>query len=157
MRAVARPWLGAVLLLVAAPTIAAARTARAVPPPPPPPPGCSKACSGPPPPPTPVPTPAPTVVAPQPVVTVHVAARKVARGHVARIAVRASTNDRVTLQVYYHHGKPTTWQATIGSSGSLMRTWRIPRKAPVGPALIKVTVDGAAGKVRRLLTFRVVR
>lgn len=118
------------------------------PPPPPPPPNC-KSCPGPPPPPTQVPTPVPTVVAPQPVVDVKLETPKVSRGHAAKVTVDASTDDRVTVVVHYHRRKAATYHAKIGSSGTLVKSWKIPKTAPVGKAAVVVTVSGGAAKVSR--------
>lgn len=111
-------------------------------PPPPPPPGC-KGCGAPPSPPTPVPTLAPTVVPTEAVVDVHLATAKVSRGHEEKVNVAASTDDQVAIEVRYRTGKPKLYRATVGSTGTAVTTWKIPKNAPVGKASIKISVSGA--------------
>lgn len=79
------------------------------------------------------------------------------RGKIAKISVEASTNDSVTLQIYYRHRKPVTWHGKIGGKGKLTRSWTVPKKAPVGVTVVKVTVDGPDGKVQKLVLLHIVR
>lgn len=131
--------VAACLLLPASSAYAATGTGV---PPPPPPPGC-KPCGVPPSPPTPVPTLAPTVVPTEAVVDVHLASTKVSRGHEEKVNVAASTDDQVAIEVRYRTGKPKLYRATVGSTGTAVTTWKIPRTAPVGKGSIKISVSGA--------------
>lgn len=142
--------LAAVLSLVSG-SVAFA-SSGAAPPPPPPPPDC-KSCPGPPPPPTPVPTPAPTIVAPQPVVDVKLDTPKVPRGHAVKVGINASTDDAVTLIVHYRHAKPARYHATIGSSGRLTKSWKVPKSVAPGKVVIVVTVRGDGARVSKELSL----
>jgi hypothetical protein len=87
---------------------------------------------------------APTAVPAVPVVDVHVAESKVSRGQTQEVSVDASTNDTVLVQVQFKGGKPITYRSKIGSSGTLVKKFKIPRSAPLGKAQIKVSVKGSA-------------
>lgn len=126
------------------------------PPPPPPGPGC-KQCPGPPPPPTPVPTLAPTVVPQQQVVRVALSPTHVKRGHRAKLSVTAARHPRVTLVVRYRYGKATTYRATIGKSGTLVRRWTVPKRAPVGKASVRIDLSGAGKHYSTAVSFVVTR
>jgi hypothetical protein len=134
-------------------TAAMAQTPRAIPPPPPTPPGCNSPCTGPPPPPTPVPTPQPTTVAPHPVVVVQLQSPRVSRGHTVRVSVAASTDDAVTLTVKYHRGKPKISHGKIGSTGTLVHRWKVPKRAPVGKGRVTIVVRGHEGTISKSLSF----
>jgi hypothetical protein len=141
--------LGGLLLVLVASTAHASAL-----PPPPPPPGCLT-CNPPPPPPTPVPTVAPTAVPAQPAVDVHLAAQKVSRGQTDQVSVDASTNDTVILLIQFKTGKPITFRSRIGGSGTLVQKFRVPKGAPVGKAVVKISVKGAgnySGTISFLVT-----
>lgn len=123
--------------------LAAGTATAAALPPPPPPPNCPT-CNPPPPPPTPVPTVAPTAVPAEPVVDVHLAAQKVSRGQTDQVSVDASTNDTVTLLIQFKSGKPITIRSKIGGSGLLVQKFKVPKSAPVGKAVVKISVKGSA-------------
>lgn len=125
-------------------------------PPPPPPPGCNT-CGGPPPPPTPVPTVAPTQVQAQPVVQVKVDITKVSRGHAVKLDVSAATDDLVTVSIRYPKGKPSVYHEKIGSSGELIKTLKVPKRAPLGRAVVTVTVSGSDGKYTKAFAVQVTR
>src|SRR5579884_4086648 len=104
--------------------------AHADPPSPPGTPGC-KPCNGPPPPPTPVATLDTSTLPPGQVVEVQVTPTKVKRGGTTHASISAPANDKVTLAVRYPHGKSVTYSATIGSSGKLVKSWKVPRSTSV--------------------------
>ena len=126
------------------------------PPGPPPPPPCAP-CAGPPPPPTPVPTVAPTVVPVQPVVAVKLSDNKVSRGDTVKLAVDASTDDQVEIDVQYHKWKPKVYKSKVGSSGTIVQSWKIPKHAPIGKATVKVTVTGSTDTLTKTLDLEVTR
>jgi hypothetical protein len=80
----------------------------------------------------------------QPVVDVHVSDTKVSRGQTQEISVDASTNDNVTVLIQFKSGKPITYRSRIGSSGTLVKKFKIPRSAPLGKAEIRIYVKGSA-------------
>ncbi len=125
------------------------------PPPPPPPPNCD-VCSGPPPPPTPVATVAPTVVAVESMVDIKVFPSRVNRGRNIKLSVLASTDDTVSVAVKYHATKAKNLRYRVGSSGTLTRTWIVPRSIPVGQARVRVVVTGRHDKVSRTVSVTVV-
>jgi hypothetical protein len=148
------PWTALGVVLV---SLLIAPNARAGPPPPPPPsPGC-RVCSGPPPPPTPVATLAPTVVPHQQVVSVTLSPTHVKRGHRAKLAIKAAHNDRVTMVLRYRVGKPATYRARIGGSGTLVRRWRVPQSAPTGKASVRIRVTGNSTNYGTTVAFAVVK
>jgi hypothetical protein len=133
-----------------------APSAHADPPPPPTPPGCHS-CGGPPVPPTPVATLAQGTVPVAHTVSVELAPTHIKRGATAKASVSADAADKVLLVVHYHKGKPTTYHATVGSSGKLVKTWKVPRAAPLGKASVKVTVHGSGDPYSTTITVTVVR
>jgi hypothetical protein len=130
-----------IVLVVAGAASFSVPAAHADPPGPPTPPGCHP-CGGPPVPPTPVSTLSPGTVPLAHTVSVELAPLHVKRGETAKASVTASATAHVSLVVHYHRGKPVTYRATIGTSGKLVKEWRVPKKAPLGKATVKVTVDG---------------
>lgn len=148
--------LVAVVLATVIFLMSAAGALASTPPPPPAPPNCPT-CGGPPPPPTPVPTVAPTAVAPQSVVDVHLTTTRIPRGHEIRLQVDASTDDVVTVSIRFKSGKPILYQGKIGSSGTLVKTWKVPKSAPLGKASVAITVAGKTDKYAKSLDFQVVR
>jgi hypothetical protein len=91
------------------------------------------------------------------VVSVELKPLHVKRGGTTRASVTADTDDKVTLVVHYHRGKQVTYRATIGPSGKLVKRWRVPRKAPLGKASVKVTVDGTGDPYKTTVTLLVTR
>jgi hypothetical protein len=136
-------------------SVAFASVAASVPPPPPPP-GCNT-CGGPPPPPTPVPTVAPTQVPAQPVVQVTVNVTKVSRGHAVKLDVTAATDDLVTVTIKYPKGKPAIYHEKIGSTGELNTTLKVPKSAPLGKAVVTVTVSGSDGKYTKAFSVQITK
>ncbi len=149
-----RVLLAAALLTAA--SVIGVPAAHADPPAPPTPPGC-RSCGGPPVPPTPVPTLGQSAVPVEHVVSVELAPVHVKRGGTTRASITATSDDRVTLVVHYHRGKPVTYRATIGASGKLVKRWKVPRHAPLGKAAVKVTVDGTGDPYRTTVTLLVTR
>jgi len=145
---------GLILLpLVVALALPSGAHASAPPPPPPPPPTVSP----PPAPPTPVPTVAPTVIAPQPVIDVSLSSSKVSRGQTQKVDVAGSTDDVVMVTIHYKSGKPVIYKATIGSTGKLTKSWKVPKSAPVGKATVKVAVQSDGTAVAKSFSFQVVK
>jgi hypothetical protein len=145
----------ATVMVIAWTSSAFAAVAGSVPSPPPPP-GCN-ICNGPPPPPTPVPTVAPTQVPAQPVVQVKVDITKVSRGHAVKLDVTAATDDLVTVTIRYPKGKPSVYHQRIGSSGELIKTLKVARNAPLGRAVVTVTVTGTDGKYTKAFAVQVTK
>ncbi|MGH2442339.1 MAG: hypothetical protein ACRDFX_04150 [Chloroflexota bacterium] len=125
-------------------------------PPPPPPPPCSS-CVSPPLPPTPVASLQPKLVAPQPLVEVHLDTAKVARGHRAKMTIKASTGDTVALRVQYRKWKPHTSHSKVGKSGNDTQTWKIPKHAPLGKAEVTVTVVDGGDSLSKTLSIQVTK
>lgn len=148
------------LVLIAVLLIAAvhlgAPSAHADPPPPPTPPGCHS-CGGPPVPPTPVPTLGQGTVPVAHSVSVELAPTHIKRGAMARASVSADAADKVALVVHYHRGKPVKYHATVGTSGKLVKKWRVPRTAPLGKASVKITVNGSGDPYTATITLTIVR
>jgi hypothetical protein len=137
MRAV----IAASAMLFACAQLIGVSSALADPPAPPPPPPC-KYCDGPPPPPTIVPTVAPTQIAQGPIVDVRLAPTHVSRGKTAKVAVTAEQHAKVVISVRYHREKtPHILHTTVGTSGMLVRAWKVPKSAPLGKATVTVTVS----------------
>jgi hypothetical protein len=90
-------------------------------------------------------------------VSVELTPLHVKRGGTTRASITAGSNDKVTLVVQYHRSKPVTYRATIGSSGKLVKRWKVPRRAPLGKATVKVTVDGAGDPYNTTVTLLVTR
>lgn len=132
-------------------------TRAGAPPPPPPTPICTW-CLGPPPAPTPVPTLAPTVVAPvMTAVSVEVSPVHVKRGQSAKVQVSASKAAKVTIMVRYHSGKPATYRATTDGAGKLVKTWRVPKSAPLGKARVQIDVAGEGKPYSTTVSITVVK
>jgi len=125
-------------------------------PPPPPPPSCY-VCSGPPPPPTPVPTVALTLVPVQQPVAVRLSPTHVGRGHLTKVQVTASSGDDVTEVMRFRGGKSITYRATVGASGTLMNSRKIPETTPPGKAVLTVSVREAEKTVVESLSFLVTK
>ena len=146
--------LGALLLQLISPSGVRAGTTN--PPPPPTPPGCNS-CGGPPPPPTPVPT-IPATVSPSVVsVAVRLSPSRIRRGQQARLTVAAAVANPVTAVVRYRHGKPVTYHGKIGSSGTYVKSWKIPKSAPLGKATLQVTVKSVVNPYSGTIPFEVVK
>jgi len=145
-----------VMAMVLAWTSSAFASAADSVPPPPPPPGCNT-CGGPPPPPTPVPTVAPTQVPAEPVVQVKVDVTKVSRGHAVKLDVTAATDDLVTVTFKYPKGRPILYHQKIGSSGELIQGFKVSKKAPLGKAVVTVTVAGSDGKYTKAFSLQITR
>jgi hypothetical protein len=129
-----------VLLIAQAMTVTAAKAA--LPPAPPAPPDC-KICIGPPPPPTPLPTVAAALLPAQPSVDVQLAPTHVSRGHTARVQVQAPQYAAVSVAVRYKGLKSFhVFHTKVGSSGTAVQTWKVPKNAPLGTAQVKVQVSG---------------
>lgn len=133
-----------------------APSAHADPPSPPTPPGCHS-CGGPPVPPTPVATLAQGQVPVAHTVSVELAPTRIKRGAMAKASVSADADDKVVLVIHYHKGKPTTYRATVGTSGKLVKTWRVPKTAPLGKASVKVTVNGSGDPYSTTINLVVLR
>jgi hypothetical protein len=132
----------AALLVLLAQTVGATVASAALPPPPPAPPDC-KTCIGPPPPPTPLPTAAPALLPSQPSVDVHLAPTHVSRGHAAKVQVQAPQDATVSVGVRYKGTKAyKVFHTKVGSSGTAVQAWTIPKNAPLGTAQVKVAVSG---------------
>lgn len=125
-------------------------------PPPPPPPSCH-VCSGPPPPPTLVPTVAPTLVPMQQSVVVRLSPTHVGRGHPTKVQVTASTNDDVTEVVHFREGKSATYRARVGASGTLTNSYKVPDTAPLGKAVLTVTVREEEKTIVESVSFQVIK
>lgn len=136
--------------------LAGTHTAHAGPPGPPTPPGCHS-CGGPPVPPTPVPTLGESTVPVEHVVSVELSPLHVKRGGTTKATVAASTSDKVTMVVHYHTGRPVTYRAIVGSSGKLVKQWKVPRNAPLGKASVKITVAGTGSPYKTTVTMVVTR
>jgi hypothetical protein len=146
--------LGALLLQLIPPSGVRASTTN--PPPPPTPPGC-KSCGGPPPPPTPVPTIPPTVSPSVVSVAVRMSPSRVRRGQQARLTVTASVDNAVTVVVRYRRGKPVTYHGKISGTGTYVKSWKIPKAAPLGKATLQVTVKGVPDPYRGTIPFEVIK
>lgn len=146
--------LGAVL--VGALTLPVASSVSAALPPPPPPPECH-VCSGPPPPPTLVPTVAVTLVPVEQSVAVRLSPTHVGRGHRAKVQVTASSDDAVTEVMRFHEGKSITYRAKVGASGTLLHSCKIPETAPLGKAVLTVSVRDAEKTVVESVSFLVTK
>ncbi len=132
----------AALLVLLAQTVGATVASAALPPPPPAPPDC-KTCIGPPPPPTPLPTAAPTLLPSQPSIDVHLAPTHVSRGHTAKVQVQAPQDATVSVAIRYKGTKTyQVFHTKVGSSGTAVQSWKIPKNAPLGTAQVKVSVSG---------------
>ena len=127
------------------------------PPPPPTPPPC-RWCGGPPPAPTPVATLAPIVVASDThSVAVEISPTRVRRGGRTQVAVTAKVDDKVTMVIQYYHGKPSSYRATIGRSGRLVKRWNVPKTAPLGKATVRIGVAGSGKPYNALVSFSVTK
>jgi hypothetical protein len=91
------------------------------------------------------------------VVSVELSPLHVHRGGTTKATITASTDDKVTLVVRYHHARPVKYHGTVGSSGKLVKRWKVPRKAPIGKATVTVTVDGAGKPYRATASLVVTR
>jgi hypothetical protein len=132
--------------------VAGVSSVLADPPGPPPPPTC-KYCEGPPPPPTPVATVGPTLLPALPAVDVHLAPTHVSRGHTAKIEVSAQQSAAVTIAVMYRGWKKSrVSHSKVGVTGTLVKTWKVPKSAPLGDAQIKVMVSGQSQAFNLALT-----
>jgi predicted dinucleotide-binding enzyme len=94
-------------------------------------------------------------LAPQPVVDVRLATTKVSRGKTEKINIAASTDDVVVVTIRYRSGKPLVIKAKVGSSGTLVKTWTVPKSAPVGKASVKVVVESDGTQISKSFTFQV--
>ena len=104
-----------------------------------------------------MPTVAPTQVPAQPVVQVSVDLTKVSRGHSVKLDITAATDDDVTVAVRYPKGKPSVFHQKIGGSGELIQKLRVPKKAPLGRAVVTVTVSGSDGKYTKAFSVEITR
>lgn len=112
------------------------------PPGPPPPPTC-KSCPGPPPPPTPLPTASPGDSTSQQVVNVNLAPTHISRGHVAKLKIMAQESAGVTIRIQYRGAKKASVShSKVGSNGTLVKSWKIPKNAPLGTGQVKVDIEG---------------
>jgi hypothetical protein len=156
MKRAAAAGLLAMAMIVAWGSSAFASAANTTPPPPPPP-GGGTIGGGPPPPPTVVPTVAPTQVPAQPVVQVKVDITKVSRGHAVKLDVTAATDDLVTVMIRYPKGKPSIYHQKVGSSGELIKTLKVAKNAPLGRAVVTVTVTGDDGKYTKAFSVQITK
>lgn len=127
-----------------------------VPPPPPPPPNCGY-CTPPPAPPTPVATLAPTLAPAQQIVAVHLSPTRVRRGHTTKLVVTAAADDGVTVVVQYRQGKPVTYHGKVGSSGTYVKSWKVPTSVATGKAQAKVTVESRPTPYSTTISFTVTK
>ncbi len=141
-------------VLVGALTLPVMSSVGAALPPPPPPPSCH-VCSGPPPPPTLVPTVSLTLVPVEQSVVVRLSPTHVGRGHRTKVQVTASFNDDVTEVMRFREGKSITYRAKVGASGTLMNSRKIPATAPLGKAVLTVSVREAEKTVVESVSFQV--
>ncbi len=141
-------------VLVGALTLPVMSSVGAALPPPPPPPSCH-VCSGPPPPPTLVPTVSLTLVLVEQSVVVRLSPTHVGRGHRTKVQVTASFNDDVTEVMRFREGKSITYRAKVGASGTLMNSRKIPATAPLGKAVLTVSVREAEKTVVESVSFQV--
>lgn len=125
-------------------------------PPPPPPPSCH-VCSGPPPPPTLVPTVVLTLVPVQQSVAVRLSPTHVGRGHRTTVQVTASSDDAVTEVMRFREGKSITYRAKVGASGTLTNSRKIPEMAPLGKAVLTVSVRDAEKTFVESVSFLVTK
>ncbi|MDQ2742933.1 MAG: hypothetical protein M3Z66_11655 [Chloroflexota bacterium] len=146
--------LGAVL--VGALTLPVVSSVGAALPPPPPPPECH-VCSGPPPPPTLIPTVAVTLVPVEQSVAVRLSPTHVRRGHHTKVQVIASSDDAVTEVMRFREGKSITYRAKVGASGTLLHSCKIPETAPLGKAVLTVSVRDADKTVVESVSFLVTK
>jgi len=144
------------VVLVGTLTLPVASSVGAALPPPPPPPSCH-VCSGPPPPPTLVPTVVLTLVPVQQSVAVRLSPTHVGRGHRTKVQVTASSDDAVTEVMRFREGKSITYRAKVGASGILMNSRKIPETAPLGKAVLTVSVRDAEKTVVESVSFLVTK
>jgi hypothetical protein len=105
-----------------------------------------------------VPTLAPTAI-PKPtvVVSVNLSPVRAKRGTAMRLTVQGTPDDRVSVVLQYHHGKPVTYHGKVDSSGTYTKTWKVPKLAPLGKAEVKVTVTGSQSAVPTTVDFVVLK
>lgn len=156
MRALLGAGVVAVAMLAQVFFAPAALAGPSQPPPPPPAPGC-KYCPGPPPPPTPVPTLAPAVSPPVVGVAIHLSAGHVRRGRMEKLTVTGPSGSGVSVLVQYRHGKPSTYHGKLDGAGTYVKTWKVPRSAPLGKSTVKVTVTGSDKPQQVSVSFTVVK
>jgi hypothetical protein len=91
------------------------------------------------------------------VVQVTVDLTKVSRGHAVKLDITADTDDDVTVAIRYLKGKPTVYHAKVGGSGELIQALKVPKKAPLGRAVVTVTVSGSDGKYTKAFSVEITR
>jgi hypothetical protein len=82
---------------------------------------------------------------------------RIRRGQQARLTVRAAVDNLVTVVVRYRHGKPVTYHGKIGGSGTYIKSWKIPKSAPLGKAAVQVTVKSALNPYIGTIPFEVIK
>jgi hypothetical protein len=82
---------------------------------------------------------------------------RVRRGQQARLTVTAAVDSPVTAVVRYHHAKPVTYHGKIGASGAYIKSWKVPKSAPLGKATLQVTVKSALNLYSGTIPFEVIK
>jgi hypothetical protein len=82
---------------------------------------------------------------------------RIRRGQQARLTVTAAVDNLVTVVVRYRHGKPVTYHGKIGGSGTYIKSWKIPKSAPLGKATLQVTVKSTLNPYIGTIPFEVIK
>jgi hypothetical protein len=90
-------------------------------------------------------------------VEVRLSPTRLRRGQTATLTVTAASDDQVTAVVRYHRGRPTTYQGKVSSSGTYVKSWKVPKTAPLGQASLGVTVKSDANPYSGTVTFEVTK
>jgi hypothetical protein len=59
-----------------------------------------------------------------------------------KLVVTGAAEEAVTTMVQYRRSKPVTYHGKVASSGQYVKSWKVPRSAPLGKAQVKVAIGG---------------